>query len=77
VLVTTRFERVFGNLGDPRLPKTEARKGFRDGEEPSYKGTKGKEAGRESDEIIVPIEGNAVKHYRREGSLLNEVHPKR
>jgi hypothetical protein len=29
------------------------------GEEPFYKETKGKEAGRESDEIIVPFDGNA------------------
>jgi hypothetical protein len=62
VLVATRSERIFGNLGDPRLPKAED--SFKRvncyGEEPFYKETKRKEAGRESEEIIVPIDGNAT-----------------
>jgi len=30
-----------------------------------------------ADETVVPIDDNAVKHYRREGSLLNEAQLKR
>ena len=30
-----------------------------------------------ADETVVPIDDNAVKHYRREGSLLNGVQLKR
>ncbi len=37
----------------------------------SYKETKWIIVGRESDETIVLSDGNAVKHYRREGSLLD------
>ena len=77
MLVATRSDRIFGNLGGHRLPKAAANKGSCHGEVPFYKETKGKEAGRESDEIIVPIDGNEVQHYRREGSLLNELRPKR
>jgi hypothetical protein len=60
--VATRSERVFGNLGDPRLPKAEYPNKRIDcyGEAPFYKETKRKEAGRESEEIIVPIDGNAT-----------------
>ena len=60
--MATRSDRIFGNLGDPRLPKAEdsLNRVDRHGEEPFYKETKGKEAGRESEEIIVPIDGNAT-----------------
>jgi len=37
----------------------------------SYKETKWIIVGRESDETIVPSDGNAVKRYRREGSQLD------
>ena len=62
MLVTTRSDRLFGNLGDPTQPKAEDMINHidRNGEEPFYKETKGKEAGRESEETIVPIEGNAT-----------------
>ena len=62
MLVATRLYRVFGNLGDPTQPKagTLLTGNYRYGEEPFYKETKGKEAGRESEETIVPIEGNAT-----------------
>ncbi len=62
MLVATRTDRLFGNLGDPRQPKAEDSITRIDcyGEEPFYKETKGKEAGRESDETIVLIDGNAT-----------------
>ena len=63
--MATRSERIFGNLSRikrDRLPKAEDSFNRIDcsGEEPFYKETKRKEAGRESEEIIVPIDGNAT-----------------
>ena len=57
MLVATRSDRIFGNLGDPRLPKAE-KKSICCGATPFYKETKRKEASRESDETIVLLDDN-------------------
>jgi len=73
--VATRSERISGNLVDARLLKAE-KKSICFGEAPFNKEMKWKEASRESDETIVLFDDNKTYHYRREGSLLNEMRSK-